>query len=90
MEEEDEGKEWGPKDCQKQDFHPPLGSCRQRQCPGSAHSAPGSSGLEDSKGGTGMERRRIPVNAAMQHASRCNAQGWLRFQVTCASIAGTK
>ena len=87
--EEGERRDWRPKDCQQQDFHPPLGSRSQMQRQGAAQCPLGSPGLEDSK-----EKNRLREHANTLSMRPCDTylaemfRAELRFRVT--HSAGTK
>ena len=74
--EEGERRDWRPKDCQQQDFHPPLGSRSQMQRQGAAQCPLGSPGLEDSKEKEQAERAcKYSINAAVRYIPRRDVQG---------------
>lgn len=85
MKEEDERKEWGPRDHR---WHPRLGSCIQTWCPGSAHSAPWQLRPKGLKREEQAQRGgKYPVTQPCNVYLAMMRKGWIRFQVSCTSQA---
>lgn len=83
MEEEDEKKEWGPRDHR---WHPQPGSCFQTRCPASAHSAPWQLRPEGLKREEQAQRGgKYPVMEPCNLYLAMMRKAWIRFQVSCTS-----